>query len=315
MPLLRYLPLIAATVLATDPAIAVEGGLGRPITGFQVTPYAGVIPPQPGWIWQFGYSHYSGEISGSREVPIAGQIALGLETDFSLLSATGVYIWNTGEGRWNFGSMATLSWIDLEVQAGLVSTNAGVSRSDNVSKPFDVYFAPVIASYHINEVQHLSLGLYVYAPTADFQSGKLANPGANVWTVTPTVAYTHLFQTGTLEFTTVAGLEFSSRNEDTDYKSGELLTIDTMLMKRFDNGWGAGIIAGWIEQVSDDESALADQVGGFRGHSLGAGPTVAFSHKAANGTQLDFNARWVPEFDVRNRFEGDGAMLSLGVTF
>lgn len=52
--------------------------------------------------------------------------------------------------------------------------------------------------------------MYAYAPTADFQSGQLANPEAKVWMVTPTVAYTHLFQEGTLEFTTVAGLEFSS---------------------------------------------------------------------------------------------------------
>ena len=314
MHLSRYLPL-ATLALAASPVFAVEGGIGRPITGMQVSPYAGIIPPQPGWLWQVGYTYYSGEIGAAREVPIAGQIAVGLEADMNLFSATGIYVWDTGEGRWNFASMLTASWIDLDIQAGLVTTNASFSTSDDVSEPFDLYFAPIIASYHINALQHVSFGLFVYAPTASFDTGKLANPGANVWTVTPTVSYTQLLQQGTLEFTATTGLQFYSRNEDTDYQNGELLTVDVLLMKRFGNGWGVGAVAGWIEQISDDDSAFADRVGGFRGHSLGVGPTVAFSHKTAGGTQLDFNARWVSEFDVKNRFEGNAAMLSLGITF
>lgn len=314
MRILRHLPLVTLA-LATSPVAAVEGGIGRPITGLQVSPYAGIIPAQPGWMWQVGYTYYSGEIGGNREVPVAGQVAVGLEADMNLFSATGIYVWDTGEGRWNFASMLTATWIDLDIQAGLVTTNASLSTSDDVSEPFDLYFAPIIASYHINPLQHVSFGLFVYAPTASYETGQLANAGANVWTVTPTVSYTHLLQQGTLEFTATTGLQFYSRNEDTDYQSGELLTLDLLLMKRFSNGWGVGAVAGWIEQVSDDDSTFADRVGGFRGHSLGFGPVLAYSHKTTGGTQLDFYARWVSEFDVENRFEGDGVTLSLSINF
>ena len=88
---LRYL-LLATLSLAVGPVVAVEGGIGRPITGMQVSPYAGIVPAQPGWLWQAGYTYYSGEIGGSREVPVAGQIAVGLEADMNLVSATGIYV-------------------------------------------------------------------------------------------------------------------------------------------------------------------------------------------------------------------------------
>ena len=46
--------LVATFALATcfssvDSALAVEGGLARPISGMQIAPFAGVIPPEPGF--------------------------------------------------------------------------------------------------------------------------------------------------------------------------------------------------------------------------------------------------------------------------
>jgi hypothetical protein len=35
-------------------AFAVEGGLGRPISGMSIAPYAGVIPPEPGFLVSVG---------------------------------------------------------------------------------------------------------------------------------------------------------------------------------------------------------------------------------------------------------------------
>lgn len=40
---------MAGLGLGTD-CLAVEGGLGHTITGLQVTPFAGIIPPDPGFI-------------------------------------------------------------------------------------------------------------------------------------------------------------------------------------------------------------------------------------------------------------------------
>ena len=40
----------AIGLTATATAYATEGGVGRPITGEQITPYAGIVPPTSDWI-------------------------------------------------------------------------------------------------------------------------------------------------------------------------------------------------------------------------------------------------------------------------
>jgi hypothetical protein len=43
-------------------AFAVEGGLGRPISGMQIVPFAGVIPPEPGLAVVVGEPYYEGSM-------------------------------------------------------------------------------------------------------------------------------------------------------------------------------------------------------------------------------------------------------------
>lgn len=42
---------LTTVVLFAPSAFAVEGGLDRPISGMQIAPFAGVVPPEPGWQW------------------------------------------------------------------------------------------------------------------------------------------------------------------------------------------------------------------------------------------------------------------------
>ena len=313
---LQLLLSVSLVLLASSPAVAVEGGLGRPITGMQVAPFAGVIPPDPGFSWQLGYIYYNGSIDASRDVPIGGELAVGLDVDLSLFLATGVYIWDTSVPRWNFASMFTLPYIAVDVDAEAVLGRGSRRVSDSASNLFDLYFAPIIASYHVSELEHWSFALYIYAPTADYEVGKLANPGLNNWTFTPSVGYTRLFSGGTLEFSALAGLQFYTENKATNYQNGELFNLDVHLMKRLPNHWGIGLVGGWIEQVSDDEAGLVTELlDGYKGRSLGIGPAIAYSHKTASGSQLDFHLRWIHEFEVRNRLKGDAIQATLSMNF
>ena len=307
---------ISLVLLASSPAVAVEGAIGRPITGMQVAPYAGVIPPDPGFSWQLGYIYYSGSIDASRDVPIGGELAAGLDVDLSLVLATGIYIWDTTVPHWNFASMFTLPYIAVEVDADAVLGGGSRRVSDSASNLFDIYFAPIIASYHVSELEHWSFALYIYAPTADYEVGSLANPGLNNWAFTPSVGYTRLFSDGLLEFSALAGVQFYTENKATNYQNGELFTLDLHLMKRFPNHWGVGLVGGWIEQLSDDEAGpIIEALDGFKGRSLGFGPAIAYSHKTASGSQLDFHLRWVHEFEVKNRFDGNAIQATLSMNF
>ena len=60
-------------------AFAVEGGLGRPISGMSIAPYAGVIPPEPGLAVAIGETYYEGSIGGGRTVPIAGLLVANVD--------------------------------------------------------------------------------------------------------------------------------------------------------------------------------------------------------------------------------------------
>ena len=294
---------------------ATEGAMGRSITGSQITPYVGIIPPTPGLNVSVSYINYDGDIGHSRQVPIAGTAALDLHAKIDLFAATFAYIWDTGKGRWNFASMITVPYIRPTARASLAVGEAQRTVNDRASGLFDLYFAPVIASYHVSEVEHWSFGVYVYAPTADYEKGRLANKGLNVWTYSPAVGYTHLFNKGTLEFSGLAGVDFYSKNHATDYQNGSVFRLDLMLMQRTPSGWGFGAVAGWIQQLEDDDGPTADRLGGFSGHSMGAGPAIAYKKSFSKESSIDFTLRWVKEFDVKNRLEGEPLVLNVAFAF
>ena len=59
---------LAILVSFAPSAFGVEGGLGRPISGATIGPYAAVIPPEPGLAVAVGEAYYSGSIAGA--IPI-----------------------------------------------------------------------------------------------------------------------------------------------------------------------------------------------------------------------------------------------------
>ena len=93
-----------------------------------------------------------------------------------------------------------------------------------------------------------------------------------------------------------------------------MLRLDAQLVKRFPNGWGAGGIGGWIEQLEDDEGPTADRLNGFKGRSFALGPTVNYTKKW-DGGQVEFAARWLTEFDVKRRLKGDPLMVTATIAF
>lgn len=311
---LRRVIWLLIPAVAAPSAYAVEGGLGRSITGLQVTDYAGIVPPSPGLSLSLAYIHYAGDISASKQIPLNGRAVLGLDAKFDLFSANLAYVWPTAPGRWNFASLLSLPVANVDISASL--TDGPFQRrvgDDFKGKPYDISFVPILAGYHIDKVRHLSFTLYVSAPTGSYDASRLANPSLNVWVYSPTIGYTQLGLSGTLDWSTTMGVDISSWNHATDYKSGSVFHIDTELVKHTAKGWSFGATAGWTDQLSDDRGALADRLDGFKGRSLAAGGTLGYEKKfSANTVSLTF--RWLHEFDVRRRLRGSPLMLSGTVT-
>ena len=307
------------TILAIIPIVcsipaahAVEGALGRPISGATVNPYAGVVPPDPGLVLGISELYYTGDISGSATVPIGANLTLGLDVDISFTPVTLTYIWDTHNPCWNFASVLELpiTWIEAEADVS-VGPLTGKRKEDEFGL-FDIAFAPIVASHHISQTEHVSFGLVVWAPTGKYDKDDLANLGLNKWTFIPSVAYTKIFAEPNIEISASLGVHFSTENPDTDYQDGIMTDFEFTVIKRLQNGFGFGIVGSWINQITEDDGGAADALNGFEGEAFGVGPILTYATKI-NEHPLQFNARWIHEFENENRLEGD--LFALAATF
>ncbi|WP_223520702.1 transporter [Pseudomonas sp. GL-B-19] len=306
-------PLLALCVVGANPlALAAEGGVGRPITGQQVFSNAGIVPPEAGWVMSLTSIWYDGQLKGKAQVPIAGAVSTGLDVKVSYTMANFTHIWDTGKGSWNYASAIGVPVQYTDITASVTGPRGRTLGSNDTATQFaDMLVTPIAAGYHVDEVNHFSLSLPIYVPTGAYNENRLANAGQNTYTFMPTVAFTHLDGKGG-EFTLSSGLEIYTENEATDYQDGNIFTLDALWTHGFGNGWNAGMVAGYVQQVTDDSGSGATS--GFRGRSVGAGPTIGWAGKF-NDAQASINARWVPEFDTKNRPEGNGVSVNLTLAF
>ena len=293
----------------TLPAGATEGGIGRPITGMQIAPYAGIVPPTSDWIVSLNTIYYEGSVSASKALPIAGKVTQGLDYTISYTLINAVKTWGITAGGWNFATS-----FGVPVQYTNVSSFHGLLPNDHSTQFADVFFTPVVAGYHLTKLDHVALSVQIYAPTGAYNPNRLANAGQNTWTFTPTIAYTHIFPAQNIEFSLNYGLEFYTPNGDTQYHNAPVSVLDVMALKRFAGGWGAGIIGGYIQQVGNDTGGIAQLTGGTQGHAAGIGPMVTWNGKI-DKTPVGATLRWVNEFNVSNRPKGNAVELTVNATF
>jgi hypothetical protein len=308
------LTLAGLTVLAfsVTRAFAVEGGLGRPISGMSIAPFAGVIPPEPGLAVLTGDTYYSGSIGASRTVPIAGLLVANVDMKASFTPIAFLYIWPTPTKEWNFASVVSFPLAWLEVTANL-SGPLPVRKTESTFGLFDLAFTPIIASHHFSQTDHLAFSFTFWAPTGSFEKGRLVNLSQNTWTFIPGVAYTKIIPEDNIELTGIWQMEFDTEDHATHYQNGILSDLEVLAIKRFKNGLGIGFVESWIQQVNDDGGAPA-ALNGFAGRAFGIGPIVTYSTKLGK-SHLDFSARWIHDFGVSNRVEGDGYNFSVSLKF
>jgi hypothetical protein len=297
-----------AALVATT-AHATEGGVGRPITGDQITPYAGIVPPTFDWIVTFATIYYQGSLGASKSIPVAGTVTAGLNYQVLYTIANLVKTWGITAGGWNFASS-----FGVPFQYTNASSFHGLLPNDHATQFADIFFTPVVAGYHLTKTDHVALSVQIYAPTGAYNTSQIANAGQNTWTFTPTVAYTHLIPSQNIELSANYGLEFYTPNGQTHYHNAPLSVLDLLALKRFEGGWGVGVVGGWIQQLGDDTGGIADVLGGTSGHSLGIGPMVTWSGKVGK-TPVSATFRWVNEFEASRRPKGNSVQLSVSATF
>jgi hypothetical protein len=309
------LTLVGLTVLAFSAtrAFAVEGGLGRPISGMQIAPFAGVIPPEPGLAVATGETYYEGSIGGGLNVPIAGLLVANVDMKASFTPIALFYIWPTPTKEWNFASAVSFPLAWIEVEANLSLGPFTVRKKESMFGLFDLAFTPIVASHHFSQTDHIAFSFSFWAPTGSFEKGRLVNLSQNTWTFIPGVAYTKILPQANIELTGIWQMEFDTEDPATRYQNGILSDLEALAIKRFKNGFGIGFVESWIQQVNDDEGAPA-ALNGFVGRAFGIGPIITYSTKLGK-SHLDFSARWIHDFDVSKRVEGNAFNFSASLKF
>jgi len=307
----RCLAVCAIGMMCVPSVYATEGGLGREISGTNAMENGGIVPPEPIWAFNLGTVYQDASIGAGRQVPIIGLLSAGIHSDLSLTTLTGLKVWDTGPGAWNFSSSFTLPYDWNKVTASIVTSQTTLAaETQSTSNLFDLYFVPFTAGYHISKTDHLSLSLGVWAPTGEYDVSRLANPSLNNWTFVPSVAYTKIIPQSGLQFDAAAGLQVFTRNKATDYQNAPLFNLDLLLVKSFPSGLGIGVTFGLIDQWGNDSGATADRLHGFQGYDISAGPYLSYSTKLGGKAPLSLSLRWVPTLDSRNRVNGDTVLAS-----
>lgn len=299
--------LAAASILAvaTTPCLASESGMGRHMPGLFATPAAGVVPPAEGVYWQSSSFWYGGSAGRDVEIPNNDTLRLNMSADFLSSTVTGVWVPADSSNGWTFA-------VSGSVPIQRMKVNALDVRSDEVSGVGDIMVSPMVG--YMNGKNFLNVGLRVFAPTGSYDRHRMANIGMNYWTFSPTVGFTWLDMEMGRDFSVLTGIDINTRNTDTDYKSGSMFHADVNFTQSFPNRFGVGILGSVLYQLADDDSPLADRLGGFRGRSFSIGPMVRYTGGTA-AAPVTASLSWAPEFSTKNRLKGDGVYLNLSGSF
>ena len=303
---------VMCIVAAVDPALAVEGALGRTIPGTWVLPQGAVVGPDSGFSFTMLNIGYMGALGGARLDPVFGAIyenvQLNLNENIGILD----YVYPIGSRKISLSSafMGVVNWVG---GSGSIESNGLAERTSSANAGAgDVVAIPLTVGIHFSENNNLAVSTWLFAPNGLFDPDNLSNLGMNVWTIMPNVAHTYVWKKHRLEFDNFVGFDIYRHNQATNYTSGTVFHWDGMVIRHLSKRLGVGAIGSNVTQITPDRGPLADELHGFQGGCWGAGPIVTYEARIAK-PEVHLHLRWVNQFKVTNLLKGNAFMFGLTV--
>lgn len=301
--------LIAVLTASTYTGRAEEGGSGHYLPG-SMSSFADAVPPTETFVARYNLLYYDGSIAvNGPALPIAGLNAAGVDANSWANGLT--LLWRPpgdfGDGL-SYAMSATIPMVSMEVSA----TVGRFQRSEDLDGLGDIVLMPLMFNYQFSEDFNASARLGIYAPTGDYEVGRLANTGKNFWTYEPTVGLMYFGKENGIEASLFNGISLNTENADTNYQSGAQYHIDGTLAQHFPifGGLaGVGVNGYWYEQVTGDSGSGAF-LGDFKGRTAGLGPVLSFAGKFGDVDMIT-ELKWLPEMETKNRLQGDYVWLKV----
>jgi hypothetical protein len=293
-----------------------EGGSGHYLPGAMAS-FVDGVPPKETFIARYNMVYYSGDIAANEPLPIAGVNTLGADATswahgLSLLWRPALEL---GE-RWSYAMSATIPYVWMDVTANVTAGGTSVRRTSSLDGLGDVVLMPLMLNYNVSSNLNLNFRTGLYAPTGDYEVGRLANTSKNFWTFEPTLGLMYFGVNNGIEASMFLGADFNTENPDTDYQSGTQLHVDGTLAQHFPlfKGLaGVGVNGFWYEQVTGDSGAGAT-FGDFEARTAGLGPVLSYAFKLGK-VDMIAEAKWLRELETMKRLEGDTVWFKLVAKF
>jgi len=305
---------IFALLLASPVFVrAGEGGTAHVLPGANAT-LVDLAPATPGTFVKPMYMNYHG--SASARIPTAAGIASDLHaTAHTVVIGAGHTFEQTVLSGAHYTVAAFLPYSWLDVSANVQAQVGTVRRQSNVSGFGDLTLVPLMLAWKRGEWQFNVL-MPIYAPTGDYQQGRLGNPGLNYWTLDPMAGVAYSNQRSGFNAMLHAGYATNTENSETHYRSGSLLHFDGALQQILPMGTGfmtLGAEGFYFQQVSCDGGSGA-VLGCFKGRTAGLGPVLGYIQPLGKES-LAVELKWLPELDTKNRLNGDYVWLKMVYKF
>ena len=313
--------------------LATENGQVRALLG--APSYELATPQFPGWYGQLWVQHYSADklrgddgeaVSQTMASPLGAlQVTPDVRVRADVLVPRLTYVseFMVGEGRLGFSAALPLVhqttdvalnavlpagvWTASAAAANALLAQESAHRSGSESGQADMELAGFI-DWQQDE-SRLVAGLAVVAPTGDYDKNRVVNPGTGkYWTLRPLIVAARAWENG-LEVGTRATYSINSRNSDTDVRSGSYLHADWSAMYAATDNWKLGLQGFVLKQFTKDDGPNVAE-NGNKVQTLGAGPVLAYLAQSGNRA---LDVKWMQEFEVRNRPEGQVTWVRLNM--
>ena len=311
----RLIPLLCLSAAAS----AEEGGAGHHFPG-SISSFIDGVPHEEQLVTRLDTFYYDGGFRSGVPVPIGGLSALNVDGEITTVAFTSVWRppFELG-GPWSYAAGITVPLVDLKIAGDLniQPDEAGptLRRSDTTTGLGDIVLYPFMLNYKHSDALNYNFRVNLYAPTGDYEAGKLANAGRNYWSLAPIIGAVYFSPENGREFTAYLGATFNEENGATDYESGTQAFIEATAAQHlpcFGAVCGIGLAGYWYEQLNGDSGEGA-RFGDFEARVKGIGPTVSYIREFGD-TQLAAELKWISEFDVERRAEGDLIYLKVVLT-
>lgn len=190
-----------------------------------------------------------------------------------------------------------------------VFTNQLLRPVPNSEKDFQVgdwILQPLALGWHGKE-WHGSVGYNLWLPTGRFEAGASNNTGKGLWSHLLFGGVTWL-QADSRPWAATAHVryEFFGRQETTDIRPGQVMTVELSGGKEVLNGFDLGIV-GFASFQTTEEDGSPPETDTTRYRFFGAGPEINWRPTFLPGFQAGLRASW--DFGGRNSSQGFFSIL------